>query len=193
MSELNKPSIKRLAGKKCDPLKSERGLTMVELLIVIGIIAGIVAFIFIKSMTVRSDVKSSKTVDAINMIYQGVDSMFANSGGDYSTIANNDIVTLAPKNMIYSNGGNSIIGTPWYNSNNNSTITVAPTGTNNTQFTLTLNEIPNDNCRTIGSQFLNGVAAAVSANSNVVQNATALNTACDGGSGGNSNLALTFN
>ncbi|WP_192485076.1 MULTISPECIES: type II secretion system protein [Cysteiniphilum] len=180
--------------KQHNKLSKQRGITMVELLIVLGVIAVILGFIMVKAMGLRSNVDVGKAVDEVNMISQGVTTMYSSFGGDYSDVSDSDIVSLAPKNMLYGATDSQVVGTPWYNSNNDSTVTIKEGG-NSSQYTLTLNSIPKDACRAIGSQFLNGVAAAVDVGGSAVTTVSELNTSCGTGDDADDgvDLGLTFN
>ena len=164
----------------------QQGLTMIELMIVLGIIAIVVVFILLKSEKADDSVDQSKTVDTVNLISQGIHQIYSSSS-DYSDVTNGDISPLVPKNMLHG----TKVGTAWYHGDNNSIITIAPSATK-TQFVLTLNDIPQDDCEGIASQFFNGAAASVSVNGTTASKMGDIATGCQSGKG-TTTIALTFN
>ncbi|WP_119327753.1 type 4 pilus major pilin [Cysteiniphilum halobium] len=166
------------------------GWGLIEIIIVLAIISILVVLVIALGTKATSKAKDQNITDTVEFISKGINEMYA-STGNYTGLVTADAIPLAPKNILHGAGAAQVMGTPWYGGNNASTITLEPTPTNS-QFIVTLNQIPNDDCTKIGGAFFN-VAASISANAVVAANPHALATQCAAGAGGNSDLALTFN
>lgn len=166
------------------------GWGLIEVIIVLAIISILVVLVIALGTKATSKAKDQNVTDTVEFISKGINEMYA-STGNYSGLTTADAIPLAPKNILHGSGAAQVMMTPWYSSNDASTITLAPTSTNS-QFVVTLNEIPNDDCTKIGDSFFN-VAADISVNGVAAATPHDLATQCASGGGGNSTLALTFN
>ncbi|WP_116963532.1 type II secretion system protein [Fastidiosibacter lacustris] len=176
-------------------LKKQRGITMVELLIGISVIAIIAVLILTYASGLWSDVKVKQTKDAVSTMSSKLVGIYAattpGSAGRYDGISTADAFDLVPSNLIRGTGTNRAIITPWTSTISTSEITVAPYNSN-IQFGITLTDIPAKACRDIGADYLGGYADEVLVGTEKVTKVSELTAKCNGNDNGNGTLVLVF-
>ena len=155
--------------------KHQKGFSLIELGIVLGLIALTIVGVTILYNSLTGNVKNESMIKQITMISQGINKIYRASGGNYAGLTTQTVIDsgLVMSDLLH--GGNAI-GTSWYGSDHNSLITVAPA--DGTKFNITLARIPKDSCTAIGSNYLHGNSLAVTANGTLVNSSDALATRC---------------
>ena len=116
---------------------------------------------------------------SINNLYQG--------SNDYSDLTNKIVQSagLVDKRFVK----DDTLITPWNSATNASTITIAPSDNDSSQFTISLSGLPVKDCTKLGSTFLQNDGVSVSANGTSTTTGGALAQAC---ATSPATLALTF-
>ncbi|GGF91988.1 MULTISPECIES: type 4 pilus major pilin [Cysteiniphilum] len=167
------------------------GYSVIELLIVIGVIAFLIIIVFTIGTMLWGKSKDQQMTSGVDAISQGIHSIYAAAGGNYNDVSS--LVAIrsgsVPSTLVKDSAA-GIIGTAWYGDDNASTIVVNP-AQGGRQFSVQLNAIPSSSCTSIGSKYLNGNAISVSANGQVANGPGELATAC-AGNGDTANLTINF-
>ncbi|GGF99268.1 MULTISPECIES: PulJ/GspJ family protein [Cysteiniphilum] len=181
-----------LSNRRIKGFKKQEGLSLIGVLlaIVVGAIATVIVIAYYGN--VEESRKASEMQQAIATMSSNINSMAQATDGSYlgltaqTVINSGDVVS----SLIKGAAGAQVIGTSWYAGNHNSTIDVAPAN-GNTQFTVTLNQIPKEACSKIGRYFLGKNSQGVSGNGQAAATGPDLATAC--AQNDPASLAITFN
>ncbi len=172
--------------------KKQKGLSLIGVLlaIVVGAIATVIVINYYNN--VEESRKAGEMQQAIATMASNINSMAQATNGSYlgltaqTVINSGDVVS----SLIKGAAGAQVIGTAWYAANHNSTIAVTPAN-GNTQFTVTLNQIPKEACSKIGRYFLGKNSQGVAGNGRVAVSGPDLATAC--ATNDPATLTITFN
>jgi prepilin-type N-terminal cleavage/methylation domain-containing protein len=133
-------------------LRGERGFTLTEIAIVLGIIGLILGAIWAAASAVYTNMKNSQGQQGITATAQSVRSMFAASGNTGIAAGTNTLITVAGMLPVSwnSSAGAGIYGNPW---------NVNPAGSysyvygNGTSFSVEIDHIPDAACAALLNYF----------------------------------------
>jgi type II secretory pathway pseudopilin PulG len=152
-------------------LHRQRGITMIETLIALGVGAVIVLFGFKLFTAAMEKVYEEQAITQITRISTGVTQLYTNFS-DYSDLTTQVVIDsgISDKSDVIGNA----IKSPW----KGSLITVNP-GVNSSTFEIAISNVPKVACTPIVQAFINGDLTSVMVNSTVIIQASAIGQACN--------------
>ncbi|HAT7491862.1 TPA: prepilin-type N-terminal cleavage/methylation domain-containing protein [Raoultella ornithinolytica] len=175
--------------------KSKKGFSLLELLLVLGIIAALVVAAFIVYPKVQASQRAQAESNNIATIQAGVKALFT-SASSFTGLTNSVAVQakIFPDNMLSGSGSSAKPINAFKGDVTLEAAATGPSGTGGSSFTITYNNVPASECTKIitaaaGNFYTAGVGTAgnVKAAGGVLNVASAA-TECD--KGGNSNTLI---
>lgn len=154
--------------------RKNKGFSLIELIIVLGILGGLYLLVSSRSDTADTASNIKEEVENVNELAKTVRNYFGSAGvSGYSGLNNSVIYNSISRHM---QGAGTNIRNAWSASG----ITVAPTS-GNTQFTITSSSVPENACEMIAAQTYQSFIS-MTVNGTAITSPPVASTACSGSS-----------